>query len=877
MPEGPSRGDEIQGSFRVLLTLEPEERAARIAALDRSDPELAGEVRQLFDHAERAGEAFEGRLRAAAAASFHALVDRPDVHLPSGLRVGAWRLLEPVGTGGMGTVYLAERADGAFEMRAAVKMVRIEGPRLEERLAAERQMLARLDHPGIARLLDGGTSEGGQAYLVMEWVPGVDLEHARPADAGTALDMFLQVADAVAHAHQRLIVHGDIKPSNVRVMDDGRARLVDFGVARLLERDAAGVVYGVTPAFAAPEQLSGGPATTQTDIWALGGLLNWLVTGKRPESAGSIKAGDMKLPRARELLAIIGRAMAADPAARYPTVDALREDVRLLRERRPVKTVRTSVLRYLWLWMQRHRLAATLGFLCLFSAVIGVLAVAWQARVAMAERDAARFEYRRYETMRDHLAGLFAQVAADVDVEQLTARELLDESARRLTSASASVENEAEMRIVLAELYIALQDFASAKPLLESIPLDDEASLSPILRGRAYYGLAGVLHRLGDNGKALAYIDEALHVFESLPGDHRRRRSEARQIRGRILRSLGRWPEAIAELEAGVALARGTDGPSRTLADAENSLAATLLYGGRLQDAKIHFRRALDTFRAVGAGDSSDALTVMGNLAGALHMQGLLGEAETLYEEAIATRRLRFGDSGAMGALHTGYGSLLLLRNRMREARDHLQRGLALQARYAGKSSPAYAMSLMRLGSLELSQGNLSGADEHLSESESTLSKALGADHLLTLRARAERVFVLRHRDPERAVAAFAEIIGAFESKGALADNHLADALCEQATLYLDLGRPRPASTAARRCLAMRAAALPQAAWQRAEAKAIVGACELAAGDPAAASRLEGAAARLSGLLAEEHPRVQWLLARLRPRTVRTSGPNSAY
>ena len=275
----PERWRELRAVFDRLSSLAESERETELAALAESDAELAREARSLL-----LAEARDAQfLHSPAGGGFER----------RGEQVGPWELLSPLGEGGMGTVFLARRADRSFDKLAAVKFVHSEllSPRLRERFAAERQALAALEHPGIARLLDGGESANGEPYLVLEYVEGLSLL-AFASERGLArrqrLDLFLQILAAVAHAHRHLIVHRDIKPSNILVTAGGEAKLLDFGVAKILTPIAGDVgatrtlLRALTPEYASPEQVLGGATTTATDVYSLGVVLFELLTGRRP-------------------------------------------------------------------------------------------------------------------------------------------------------------------------------------------------------------------------------------------------------------------------------------------------------------------------------------------------------------------------------------------------------------------------------------------------------------------------------------------------------------------------------------------------------------------------------------------------------------------
>ncbi|MBN8506005.1 MAG: serine/threonine protein kinase, partial [Burkholderiales bacterium] len=254
--------------------------------------------------------------------------------LAPGDRLGAWTLVRELGEGGMGRVFEARRSDGHYEQRSAIKVLRgFSSPLALAQLAQERQVLASLNHPHIARLLDGGTTPAGNPYLVMEHVDGQRIdEHVRQRGTSLAgvLALFLMVCDAVAHAHRRLIVHCDIKPGNVLVDEQGCAKLLDFGIAQLEGRGNS-ELQALTPRYASPEQRAGAPATASTDIFSLGRTLGAMLEPLRQSPQG--------LPRAGELDALIAKATADEPAQRYAEVSALVADVERFRRHEPLQAM----------------------------------------------------------------------------------------------------------------------------------------------------------------------------------------------------------------------------------------------------------------------------------------------------------------------------------------------------------------------------------------------------------------------------------------------------------------------------------------------------------------------------------------------------------
>lgn len=366
-------------------------------------------------------------------------------------RLGSWRIVRPIGAGGMGTVYPAARADAEFEKLAAVKILKhdVASPRAREKFLVERQILAELDHPQIAGLLDGGSTPDGRPYLVMEYVDGVPLiDHCRNLELRDRCRLFAAVCDAVAYAHQRLIVHRDLKPANILVDRTGSPKLLDFGIAKLLGANAAPsngqteVMF--TADYASPEQLHGQPVTTATDVYALGTILYELIAGQPPhnvaggsfaELVGAVCDRDVTPPSRKsaspvpeDLDNIVLKAMARDPEARYRTAYEFAGDVRNYLEDRPVLARGKS-----WTYVARkfaRRHAAALGIVAVLVAAL-IASTIWSLRAAgEAARQRARAE-ERAEQLRSLNHDLLFKVQSSLDgvVGATKARQMLVQTA----------------------------------------------------------------------------------------------------------------------------------------------------------------------------------------------------------------------------------------------------------------------------------------------------------------------------------------------------------------------------------------------------------------------------------------------------------------
>lgn len=476
---------QLEELFDQALSLGPAERERFLADLSRSNPTIAVELASLLAAGESAGH-----FMAEPASTSRAPEAPAAESLPAGTRFGAWRIVRLLGHGGMGEVYEAARADGQFEQRAALKLTRREATKLVERFGAERQMLARLDHPGIARLLDGGVSDDGRPFAVMEFVEGrtiVEWCAYRQLNLRERLLLFLQICDAVAHAHGHLIVHRDLKPSNVLVDTEGRVRLLDFGIAKPLDAvwpggaPATETAALMTPDYAAPEQLTGENITTATDVYGLGMLLFEMLTGRRPWQHGGQPIAkvlhnllDTPAPRASDIAAangdapltagelrgdldaIVAKCLRREAGARYPTVVELRRDIAATLDGAPVAARGDARSYLLGNFVRRYRwpVAAVAALFVVLAAGIG--ATAWQARRASQEA-------QRAERARDFLVSIFQEsnpmYARDRPAGSITAKEMLDASVGRIgTELANDPETQVDLLSTARDIYGYWQD-----------------------------------------------------------------------------------------------------------------------------------------------------------------------------------------------------------------------------------------------------------------------------------------------------------------------------------------------------------------------------------------------------------------------------------
>ena len=473
----PAHWDQVRQLFDAALARPAGEREALVRG-SGAPAEVQAEVMSLLAHSSQAADPDFLRPPRDTAAPLAPAAE-------AGQRLGPWRLVEPLGSGGMGEVWLARRDDGAYDGEAAVKLLKrgMDSAAVLQRFAQERQALARLDHPHIARLYDAGLSADGRPYFVMERVQGRPLD---AACAGLALEarlaLFLQLADAVAHAHRHLLVHRDLKPGNVLVTGDGQVKLLDFGIAKALDpldADATAEHHRpFTPSHASPEQVRGEPVSTATDVYSLGVLLYQLLTGQRPygrearsphELAEAVlheaptRPSSLGAPpepppdwwRTRERLKgdldnILLKTLAKAPAERYASVDALAADLRAHLGGYPV-SARAPTWRYLGArFVARNRLAVGLAAAVLLTLLAGLTGTLWQMRAAQAAEARAEARFAQLRELSRQLVFSYHDQIAQLPGSLATREALLQDALRYLDGLAAELGPELARRPALA-------------------------------------------------------------------------------------------------------------------------------------------------------------------------------------------------------------------------------------------------------------------------------------------------------------------------------------------------------------------------------------------------------------------------------------------
>ncbi|MFK7961519.1 MAG: protein kinase, partial [Phycisphaerales bacterium] len=620
------------------MDLAPRDQGAFVARRCDGDRDLERRVRELLTAAQSADA--EGWLDPGELPPSDAEHD-----LQPGERLGAYEIVRPLSSGGMGSVHLARRADAAYEREVAIKVLRahLTNGAMRDRFQRERATLARLTHPGITALLDGGTTADGRPYLVMEYVAGesiVRYAEGHGLSIAARLRLFLDVAGAVQHAHTRLIVHRDIKPSNVLVSADGRPRLIDFGIAKLIESgnptgDPTSTATMLrTPAYASPEQIRGEPIGTFTDVHALGALLFELLAGHPvhaaadepayrierriceeapPRPSATARPAEHQRHIRGELDAIVARAMAIDPADRYPTVETLADDIRRHLHHRPVQASPPPAWRRALKYARRNR-----AWVAAAVAGVGLVATAWTAvAVSAAEaRQAAREADESRDAARlttEVLEGVLASADPMATGQPPTVADVMRAVQAQIPALPAErADVQARLHLVLATSHLGMADFDRAathaavavkgfRAMHDSSESQSDLASSLLVLGAAEMERAW-LNPEGDPGIALDAITEALalrrgQVGEALPGQGV---AEALSHLASATWVADRSPEGLraAERLAREAIAildRHPDGTNanRVRAQAFGSLGHALMAAGDRAGSAAAFEQAL--------------------------------------------------------------------------------------------------------------------------------------------------------------------------------------------------------------------------------------------------------------------------------------------
>ncbi len=752
----------VRALFDAVADLEPEAREQCLRA-SGEDPDVVARVRSMLAVAGATAE-FNAPITAM-------LGTLASAELAAGTRLGAWTLQGKIGEGGMGTVYAARRSDGHFDQDAAVKLLRgVPSAAALEYLARERQILASLTHPNIARLLDGGTTPQGQPYLVMEYLDGVPIDrHCREQrpDKVTLLRLLIPVCEAVAYAHARLVVHCDLKPSNILVRADGRPCLLDFGIARVLgDADRAQPssisqrARAFTPGFASPEQEAGGVISAASDVYSLGRLIEHL-----GECAG--------IAMGRELSAVIVRATAVNAAERYDSAATLAQELRRYLDCQPLQAMPPRLAYRGGKWLQRRWPLALAG--ALFA--LTVFGFTWQLardrdralaaeHSALVERDRATAAEQASRKISAFLVSMLDGANPDAGGSEVPVSRLVEQALARIDSELAG------QPAVQSELYATLADVQTQLRLTEQAQASFEKAVAlerplgrPLVLARLLHRLARHLLSNASAETAATAAREALALFRGLAaGAPAAERVQATSNLGEILMNTAQTAEGLRLLREAAAEAEAISPTGTLLAQALLDLGGSLMGLGELTEAERVMRRSVEIFgqhpedelsvldareevarllvtrrqtveaesllraslerrRALQGDDDVSIPWLLEELGSVLDGDGRSLEALPLYAEAVALAERKYGADGVHHAV--------LLNNQARcqfragafaEAEANYRRALDAVSGHWGAEDPAIVKFKANFGMLLIASGDWSEAEQQLRSAERVLA-----------------------------------------------------------------------------------------------------------------------------------------------------------
>jgi tRNA A-37 threonylcarbamoyl transferase component Bud32/tetratricopeptide (TPR) repeat protein len=632
--------DEVMSLFQELADLAPPAREAYYAGHE-VPADLRTEVESLLRFDRDAGS-LTNHIAEAAEELLAA-----DGSVRNQVMWGPYRVIRPLGRGGMGAVYLAERTDGEVEQYVAIKVVRSSAdlPAFQERFLRERRILASLNHPGIARLFDAGHTSDGQPYLVMEFIDGVAIDtYCAQLHLRGILKLFLAVCEAVSYAHRNLIIHRDLKPSNILVDAAGRPKLLDFGIAKILDtsEDASTLVRILTPEYASPEQMRGEAHSTATDIYSLGAVLHKLLAGEAPKTSDlaadkllASPPSPMQMDIPRDIRFVVRKALRADPDERYSTADAFAEDIRAFLNNRPVRARAGNAWYRARKFVRRYWVPVTAG-------AVAVIGLSTGLYIANRERSIAE---QRFLQVRQ-----LANKVFDIDVAirntpgTTKARQLIvSTSLEYLRKVGAEARGDKELAVEIGSAYVQLAH-------VQGVPINPNlgqfAAAGESLR-KADELVDSVLKSDARNGGALLISATIAHDLMVLADVQNKREESLRQA----LRSAEKMGSFIA-------LGPPKPHDIREVSYMFGNVAATFADYHRLDDAIRYARRSIEVAQQIPGTGAQQSLAY-GILADALRQTGQLDSALTAVQES---RRLEEQQTETGTTWHPANLALALMR-----------------------------------------------------------------------------------------------------------------------------------------------------------------------------------------------------------------------
>ncbi|MEE9431724.1 MAG: serine/threonine-protein kinase [Melioribacteraceae bacterium] len=722
---------EIKSIFEKALSLSSKEREKYLCNLTKSNSELGKEVRALLEAYETTDDFLETPSIAAQVLEDEEIRNNSFI----GERVGPYTIIEEAGSGGMGIVYIGKRNDDEFEHKVAIKILRqgLSTDYLVKRFQKERQTLANLQHPNIAKLFDGGTTKVELPYLVMEYIDGIPITEycdEQKLNIKQRLKLFQSVCDAIQYAHQNLVVHRDIKPGNILVNKEGRPKLLDFGVAKLLDEENSELtktrMWHLTPEYASPEQIKGETISTASDVYSLGVLLYQILSGYQPYEVTSgspfaiskivtdvktIKpseihqstnlALDIKTKERNEKTShqlkgdldnIVLKAMHKDPAQRYLSVQQFSEDITKYLTGLPIIARKDSTGYRLSKFVKRHKVGFVSSVLGVLFLIGSVIAISWQAKIAANERDKTKVENKKFEKVNTFLQGMLSSVDPSEIGRDVKVYDVLQQAAKDVdTELKDQPEIEAAIRSTLGNTYVNLGEYNKGKPFLEKALNINE-------------------NKYGVESEQIAMSLHDLALYYDWTGDY--------------IKADSLYAESIKILR------KVLDEPTFRFADVLNDAGLIKMYNEKYSEAEKLFVEAIDIALVTYGEKNRNTATFINNLALNLTDEGKLDEAEVYFKKGLKIIIELLGENRPeVGTSYNNLGYLYSIKKDFKSAEIYLEKSYRLKITLKGEDHSDVGLALNNLGVINFRMSNFSKAENYFNDAIKQNRKSLNEGH----------------------------------------------------------------------------------------------------------------------------------------------------
>ena len=728
----------LKAIFEKALSLDEVEREKYFKNLSSKEKKYIEEVRSLIDSYQSTEDFLEIASNQQEIFSF----DKNQPHPLIGKCIGQYLIEKEIGIGGMGIVFTAVRADKEFKQKVAIKILKqgLTTKYLIKRFENERQILANLQHPNIAKLFDGGKTIDGLPYLVMEYIEGTPITEYcsnNNLNIEEKLKLFTTVCSAVQYAHQNLIIHRDLKPGNILVTAEGRPKLLDFGVAKLLDESLVQEnikltqtkMMHLTPEYASPEQINGDNITTASDVYSLGVILYQLLTGEQPYQVNSNSPlaiskiiSEEKIVRPSEILKIkktkegtrqklnisekslsklkgdldniVLKAMHKDVSQRYISVQELIDDINRYLKGLPVKARKDTLGYRFTKFVQRHKVGVALFILFNIIILTSIAAVIYQGRIAARERDKAKTENQKYEKVNEFLTRILSSVDPSEIGRDVKVYDILDKAAEDVnTELKNQPEVEASIRSTLGNTYVNLGEYDKGKPFLEKAY---EINLS----------------LYGENSKETATSIHDLGLYYDWIGDYKKADSL-------YSKSISIFRNVLEE-------------PAKIYGDALNNLAIVKMHFSQYDIAEKLYLEAIEISKKVEGEKSRNIAVMMNNLAYNYSDAGKLDKAEEYYKKSLQVILEVLGENRPeAGTAYNNIAWLHMQKNELDSAEVYLNKSYQLKYKLKGKDHPDVGLALNNLGVLQFKKGNFTKAETYFLDAVKQYRKTYSVDHPL--------------------------------------------------------------------------------------------------------------------------------------------------